>query len=502
MNFELLKNKLKKVLNPSRFRFVVILHPNLKTVQEIKDHITHLYPESAKVELALSGKSYQDISTDLYKNSEGFVFINDFDEVLNDPKLYNGFNQRRDKIASFNINLICFISTHHKEALFTKAINVIPDLWEFKNTVLELELDKETDELTDLKIIETSHYSSLGGLTASGKKIELVRLRTNLKEAKTDDQQLNLFEQISRINSDLGRFTEALKYQKKIVAIEIDLLDPKDPMLATSYNNLAMIYKELGKLNKALKYQKKALDINEAALDGKHPILAANYTNFGSLYLQLGNATKALHYQKKALAIREEILEANHPDLATSYHNLASIYKNSGKLTEALNYLQKALAIHEAVLDPLHPTLATIYRELGKLKEALQYQQKAIEINEGVLDENHPNLAASYSNLALIYLDLDDHLLAEEYFKKSFKLVLFNKDAHRTMDVFSGLIHCLLKNKKYQEANTELGKVKSLGLKDKKAKQIILKAENDIKQAQPKRAPLTRNQMKRQKRKK
>ena len=39
-------------------------------------------------------------------------------------------------------------------------------------------------------------------------------------------------------------------------------------------------------------------------------------------------------------------------------------------------------------------------------------KEKAIEINEGVLDTKHPNLATSYANLALIYVDLDDDLLA------------------------------------------------------------------------------------------
>ena len=114
LNFEQLQKKLKRVLNPSRFRFVVILYPNTNMIDNIKNHIKDIYPQSLVTNLDLKDKSYQDISNELYKNDEGFVYIDDFEQILDNPDLYYGFNQRRDKIASHNINLICFISLYEK----------------------------------------------------------------------------------------------------------------------------------------------------------------------------------------------------------------------------------------------------------------------------------------------------------------------------------------------------------------------------------------------------
>lgn len=509
MNFESLKKKLKKILNPNRFRFIVVLYPDRNIVNDIKGHITNIYPESSKVDLDLSGKSYQDISQDLYKNNEGFVFINDFDEVLNNPDLYNGFNQRRDKIASFNINLICFTSVHHKEELFTKALNVIPDLWEFKNTVLELELEEKTDELSNFRILDSNYYSSLGGLTSSGKKTELSRLLKRLEKATYTAQQLNLLTQISRINTDLGCFNEALKNQKKMIKIQIDTFGTKNLKLASSFNSLALTYKYLGNLDEALKYQKKSFAINEAMLPPKHPTLAANYNNFATIYLTLNNLSEALIYQEKAVEIDEEVLNPNDLNLATSYNNLAWIHKELGRFADALKYQKKAIEINEKILDPKHPilgsnynNLAIIYDELGKQEEALIYQKKAVEINEKVLDKIHPNLVSSYFNLAVLYFELHKYVLAEIYFQRSFDMVIFNKNHQDIIVYFDWLIKCLIKNKKYSQAQSELAKLKALKLGSENVKKVILKTESEIPPAPFKRSALTRNQKKRQNRKK
>ena len=62
--------------------------------------------------------SYQDIASYFMKNDKSFIFIDDFFEVLENADLYNGFNQRRDKIASKNINLICFVNSNFKDKFF------------------------------------------------------------------------------------------------------------------------------------------------------------------------------------------------------------------------------------------------------------------------------------------------------------------------------------------------------------------------------------------------
>jgi len=429
LNFEQLQQKLKKVLNPSRFRFVVILYPNTNMIDEIKKYIKEVYPESLVTSLDLKDKSYQDIASKLYKNNEGFVYLNDFEEILNNPDLYNGFNQRRDKIALHNINLICFISLYQKEELFTKAINVIPDLWEFKNTVLELEKDIKTDKLSDIKVSDSGSYSSIGGLTTKDKEIELKKLLERLKESNSDELKLNLLDQISTIYKDIGSFKESLHYRQQELEI-IKGSESKYRDLANSYTNVSLMYHNIGDLKNALEYQEKALEVSENTQEMNFSDLATNYNNLASIYKSADNLSLALEYQQKALNISEKIQEKTSPVFVTINNNLATIHIHRKELQEALNYQKTALDIAEKIFQSTHPDLALqynnisiIYQDMGELFKALEYQEKALKIRKKILGDKHPDLAQSYNNVSMIYQELKECNKAKEYLEKCLKIL-------------------------------------------------------------------------------
>ncbi|MFA6138331.1 MAG: tetratricopeptide repeat protein [Sulfurimonas sp.] len=463
LNFEQLQQKLKKVLNPSRFRFVVILYPNTNMIEEIKEHISQTYPKSLVTNLDLKNKSYQDISNELYKNDEGFVYIDNFEEILNNPDLYNGFNQRRDKIASHNINLICFISLYKKEELFTKALNVIPDLWEFKNTVLELQKDEKSDSFMDIKVSESSSYSSIGGLTTKDKKIELEKLLERLDTSENSELKLNLLFQITAIYQDIGDYKQALEFQLQALKLREEILGEKHPDLATSYGRLSTIYHDMGELDKALEFQLKAIKIREKVLGEKHPDLAASYNNLSAIYQAMGELDKALELQLKAMKIAD--LGEKHPDLATGYNNLSMIYKAMRELDKALEFQLKAIKIREEVLEKKHPDLATsynnismIYQDMGELDKALELQLKAIILVEEVLGDRHPSLATSYNNISLIYQDMKECIKAKEFSIKSIKIL-------ERLDCHSANLVSVKNNLKFIETNIK--KQKKAKYKDK-----------------------------------
>ncbi|WP_152017878.1 tetratricopeptide repeat-containing protein [Aliarcobacter butzleri] len=428
LNFEELQNKLKKVLNTNRFRFIFIFYPNENLREEIKNYICENFTSSNQITLNLKDNTYQDIASILYENDKSFIFIDDFFAVLDNADLYNGFNQRRDKIASKNINLICFVNSNFKEKFFQSSIEYIPDLFEFKNAIFEIETISDNNKL-QLKEIQSISYSSLGGLTTQSKKEELQRLLPKLDDVKNNEEKLNLFSQITTIYKDIGEFKKALEYQEKILRLAEETLEKNHPNLATSYNNISMIYRAIGNLKKALEYQEKSLKLKEEILGDKHPDLAKSYNNISTIYIDIGDLKKALEYQEKSLKLREEILEDKHPDLAASYNNISMIYQDMGDLKKALEYQEKSLKLTEEILEDKHPDLATsynnistIYQDMGDLKKALEYQEKALFIRKEILGENHPNTASSYNNLAIIYKDLKECLKAKEYMQKAINI--------------------------------------------------------------------------------
>ncbi|MGB5792875.1 tetratricopeptide repeat protein [Poseidonibacter sp.] len=260
LNFEQLQKKLKKVLDTNKFRFIFIFYPDINLREDIKNYISENFAHSNSITLELENNTYQNISNKLYENDKSFIFIDDFFDILENADLYNGFNQRRDKIASKNINLICFVNSFSKETFFKTAIEVIPDLLEFKNAIFEIEqIDKENK--LEIKEIHSRSYSSLGGLTTESKRKEIKRLLLKLEDVKNNEQKNNLLNQLSTIYKDMGELKKALEYQEKSLKLTEEILGDKHPDLASNYSNISMIYKDLKECKKVKEYIEKAINI-------------------------------------------------------------------------------------------------------------------------------------------------------------------------------------------------------------------------------------------------
>ena len=228
----------------------------------------------------------------------------------------------------------------------------------------------------------------------------------------------------------LGEYPKALEYQQKAIEIQEEVLDSKHPDLAKSYSSITVTYGSLGEYQRALEYQQRAIAIEEGILGPKHPDLANAYNNIANIYRFLGEYERALEYHHRAISIRKEVLGNKHPDLASSYSNTASVYLSSGEYRKALEYNEKSISIGEEVLDPKHPDLATYnnniansYRLLGEYQKALEYFQKSNSIWEEVLNPGHPLLATSYSNIATIYYHYGEYQKALEYYHKGITIM-------------------------------------------------------------------------------
>jgi tetratricopeptide (TPR) repeat protein len=214
----------------------------------------------------------------------------------------------------------------------------------------------------------------------------------------------------NNLASDLdaqGRYKEAEPLYRKTVAVFEVVLGPKHPDTAQSYNNLAVNLKIQGKAQEAELLYRKALAIKEEVLGRKHPDTAKSCANLASDLDAQGRYKEAEPLHRKALAIWEEVLGAKHPDTAWTYNNLALNLQPQGRAKEAEPLYRKALAIREEVLGPKHPDTARSYNNLaynldaqGRYKEAEPLYRKTVAVWEEVLGPRHPHTALSYHNLA------------------------------------------------------------------------------------------------------
>ncbi|MGH7490676.1 MAG: tetratricopeptide repeat protein [bacterium] len=115
---------------------------------------------------------------------------------------------------------------------------------------------------------------------------------------------------------DRARKTEAAEIGEHGLALLRKLGNNKDPLFASTLNNLGEIYLQLGDLDKAKQYLQEGFDLYCANLGPKHPKVSYSYMGMAELQAELKNFDLADEYCKKALEIRRSHHAGNHPDIA------------------------------------------------------------------------------------------------------------------------------------------------------------------------------------------
>jgi tetratricopeptide (TPR) repeat protein len=240
-----------------------------------------------------------------------------------------------------------------EKELHRKATNAIPDFWEFRLPILyanEASGNSNIIQLTQEEVLESSSYSSLGGLDTKGKIKEIERLEKKLNDVKSDELKDNIISQLATLCREIGNYQDAFRWQKESLAIRKKTLGEEHPDTATSYNNLAGLYESMGVYEKAEQLYLKALKIREEVLGEEHPNTATTYNNLAGLYESMGAYEKAEPLYLKDLKISEKVLGEEHPSTATTYNNLAGLYRSMGAYEKAEPLYLKALKIRAEVL--------------------------------------------------------------------------------------------------------------------------------------------------------
>ena len=129
------------------------------------------------------------------------------------------------------------------------------------------------------------------------------------RQEKTDNQQTELSILYSDIGSDyhfLKKYTDALEYYQKTLAIRERVLGGEHQDTAESYNDIGHIYVAQEKYNEALEEYHKARAINERVLGAAHPQVALDYGNMGCIYEFIGDYDSALEWRLKSYRVAKK----------------------------------------------------------------------------------------------------------------------------------------------------------------------------------------------------
>ncbi|MEQ9412290.1 MAG: tetratricopeptide repeat protein, partial [Cyclobacteriaceae bacterium] len=221
--------------------------------------------------------------------------------------------------------------------------------------------------------------------------------------------------------------------------------------VSASFNSIGIAYSEVGNYTEAIKYYKKALEISEEINNENRT--SRCLSNIGSVYNEQGNYPLALEYYNKSLAIDEKI--ENTLGVSKSLNNIGIIYKNLLNYDKAIASYEKALKIQEKngnkknVIEILN-NLGNVYKKKRNYEIALKFLEDALKLSEEI--NNRIYVATILNNIGDVHLQLNDEPIAFEYFVKAEKKNLEVGNQRGLCNSYLGMATVYVNQENYYEA--------------------------------------------------
>jgi tetratricopeptide (TPR) repeat protein len=175
---------------------------------------------------------------------------------------------------------------------------------------------------------------------------------------------------------------------------------------AVVYNIVGIIHRERGDLAHAETLFARALEIRERVLDPGDPNLADSINNMGLLRRRQDRPAEAAVFYERAVALQRQSSFRDDARLARNLFNLASAYIAAGEVAKALPPLQESLVMHEAL--PSISAEVLNYHISARARIALEERQfaRAKSLAQEALSKQRDAVGASHPTVALCLVDL------------------------------------------------------------------------------------------------
>jgi len=196
----------------------------------------------------------------------------------------------------------------------------------------------------------------------------------------------------------------------------------KGKMLSAYYLDQGVYYLRLDKFDSGILYLQTALNVYRDYKVNSPKLLSQIYSNLAGVFSSTNRYEYALTYAKKGIALQKDKFN---PDLISSYVNIAQAFFNLDVYDSAIHYAQRALDLclkypthHSARAQTFcYVTIGAAKKQQRHYDEALQYFRKGLEAEQ--VFPSFRGYLTIYQKLAELFADKEDHLRAEQYYKKA-----------------------------------------------------------------------------------
>lgn len=186
-----------------------------------------------------------------------------------------------------------------------------------------------------------------------------------------------------------GKLDEAEKYFQSAVHEAKEGFGPRDPHVASSYNNLAELYRVRKSFEKAEPLYLEAISILEESFGADDIRVGAALHNLGQFYLAQRKLEQARTCYERALKIKGRVLGHGHTDYANTMYHLGTVLHLLGKEKDSVALIQESIRILEENGLGESTTcvrrmryLSQILLSSNRLAEAESLQRKILHILE------------------------------------------------------------------------------------------------------------------------
>ena len=191
-----------------------------------------------------------------------------------------------------------------------------------------------------------------------------------IKSAKLKEKEAQLYLSLGEKEFRKGSYFSAVKYFKKAVSIDRNLINKVKDKLTTSYIKIGDRYMKQGNYEKSLSYYLKAVDTDKTLQEKLKGKIFTAYLKLGEKAFSSGRYKTAFNYLKKAEKIKK--------DNKKLVYYLGEIYLKEQNYKKALEYYEYYLNNYGGSPEILKK-ISLIYAKLGNLKKAKEYAEKLIK---------------------------------------------------------------------------------------------------------------------------
>lgn len=198
----------RAVRAPEVFGFIIVAHNHATAIEKVERDLCQHWPERPLLRLQAQKEDYYSLIRRIEQH-QGFVLLEDFDYLAQNPDLYIGFNQRRDYLSTLPVQLIAFVFDDEDHLNMETCKDHLRDLWSIRNLVVEVkqEVVPAQTEVTPPTVTIAEQKQ---------KRTELQRIQRRItdlsKEPKNTSILSSLYPQAHQLFLDLGEYEASLDW--------------------------------------------------------------------------------------------------------------------------------------------------------------------------------------------------------------------------------------------------------------------------------------------------